>query len=97
LKPVIFSPQADRELESIGDFIAEESALKAKSVVGELRARAFRIGHSPRAYPLRNNLMPGLRMMVWRPFLVLYRETITHVEIVHIVHGARDLRRLFED
>lgn len=94
---VIFSPQADQDLEDIGDFIAQDSALHAKAVVAGLRLRSHNISNAPRAYPTRDDLGIGLRAMIWRPYLVLFRITPVHVEIVRIVHGARDLKRLFED
>jgi plasmid stabilization system protein ParE len=47
----IFSPQANQDLEDIGDFIAQDSALQAKAVVAELRRRAHNIAIAPGAYP----------------------------------------------
>ncbi|HEY2886115.1 MAG TPA: type II toxin-antitoxin system RelE/ParE family toxin [Rhizomicrobium sp.] len=92
---VIFSHQANQDLEDIGDFIAQDSALQAKAVVTELRRRAHNIANAPRAYPSRSDLGTEMRAMIWRPYLVLFRVVAAHVEIVHIVHGARDLNRLF--
>jgi toxin ParE1/3/4 len=50
----------------------------------------------------RSDIRPGLRMMVARPFLILYAnypdrvdEVVETVEIVRVVDGRRDLRRLF--
>lgn len=94
---VIFSPQADQDLEDIGDFIAQDSALQAKAVVAGLRLRAHNISNAPHAYPTRNDLGIGLRAMIWRPYLVLFRVTPVHVEVIRIVHGARDLKRLIDD
>ena len=94
--PVIFSPRADADLEEIGDSIALNSPAAAKKVVAQLRIRALKIGYMPRAYPPRGDLSPGLRAMNWRPYIVFFRVTRTQVEVARIVHGARDLNRLFE-
>ncbi len=36
-------------------------------------------------------------MAVHRAYLILFRVEAERVEIVRVVHGARDLKRIFED
>jgi plasmid stabilization system protein ParE len=33
----------------------------------------------------------------YRNFLIFYRQTRRGIEIVRVLHGARDIRRTFED
>jgi toxin ParE1/3/4 len=88
------SERAGRDLKKIGDNISIDRPIRAKTYVNELLDTAEAIGHQPHAYPPRDDLAPGLREAVHRPYLILFRATATHVEIVRIVHGARNLKRL---
>ena len=56
----------------------------------------------PRLGTRRPDIRPEVRMMVQRPYLLLYAiypdandEAVDTVEIVRVVDGRRDLRRLF--
>jgi toxin ParE1/3/4 len=94
---VIFSPEAEADLQQIGDYIAEDNPRRAASFVQELVEHAVRIMDAPLAHPRRDDLAPGLLMAVHRSYLILFRIEAKRVEIARIVHGARDLKRIFGD
>ena len=50
-----FLPQAERDLETIGDYIAKDSPRKAISFVRELRAQCVKITRSPQGYRRRTD------------------------------------------
>jgi toxin ParE1/3/4 len=95
MKPVIFSPEAEADLQEIGDYIAQDNPRRALSFVRELFEHALRLTDTPYAYPKRDDLSPGLMMAVHGSYLILFRVGNEHIEIVRITHGARDLSRLF--
>jgi toxin ParE1/3/4 len=39
----------------------------------------------------RDDIRPGLRMLISREYLVLYRVLDEEIEVVRVVHGRRDL------
>jgi toxin ParE1/3/4 len=92
---VIFSPEAEDDLRQIGDYIAADNPPRAASFVQELFEHAFRIMDAPYAHPKRDDLSPGLMMAVHGSYLILFRVKGERVEIARVVHGARDLSRLF--
>lgn len=92
---VFFSPLALCDLEEIGDFIAEDSPLRALSFVAELEAQCHNIAQAPLAYVARDDLAPGVRMCSYGRYLILYRLDDVKLDIVRIAHGARDLFTLF--
>jgi toxin ParE1/3/4 len=94
LTPVVFSPRSVFDLREIGDWIAQSSPRRAIRFVVELREHAQRIGAAPLGFPSREDLSPGLRMAVHRPYLILFRVSSDHVRIERVLHGARDLRQL---
>ena len=88
MTPVVLSPQAARDIESIGDYIARDNPARAVSFARELRQRCVDIGRMPRAYPC----VPGLdlRRVVHGRYLIFYREASGAVRVERVLHGARD-------
>jgi toxin ParE1/3/4 len=56
-----------------------------------------RICEAPLSYPPCENLLPGLRRAVCRPYLVYFIVNQNGVRIERIIHGARDLPTLLSD
>jgi toxin ParE1/3/4 len=94
--PVFFSQRARADLRGIGDYIARDNPLRAVTFVNELIDCAEAAGQSPRAYPKRDDLQTGLRMAIHRAYLIFFRVRGTRVEIVHVLHSARDLRKILK-
>lgn len=94
---VQFTPAAEADLESIGDRVAERSPLRAVSFVREVRERAEKTALFPRSGAPRPQWGTDVRMIVHGKYLVVYRSRDEVVQILRIVHGARDLDALFAD
>ncbi len=91
-----FSLQAAEDLESIGDFIAEDNPARANSFVEELQERCQEMSRHPTAFPLRAELEPGLRIGVHGKYLIFFKSTDEEMLVVRILHGARDLTKLLK-
>lgn len=50
---VTFTPLAEADLESIGDYIAQDNPRRALSFLAELRAQCSKIANAPQAYQAR--------------------------------------------
>jgi plasmid stabilization system protein ParE len=88
---VILSRKAERDLEEIGDWIAQDNRVRAASFIGELRRACSGIGRAPRSYPLVDKSRDSaLRRRVHDNYLIFYDIGEDAVEILHILHGARD-------
>jgi plasmid stabilization system protein ParE len=94
---VRLTPEAKADLEGIGDRIAERNPARAVTYVRELRDRALRIGEFPHAGPPRPQWGQGIRIAVHGKYLIVYRVRDGAVQILRVVHGARDLDTLFEE
>ena len=91
-----FTPLAEADLEAIGDDIARGNPRRALTFVQELRERCAKIVHMPRAAPLRPELGEGIRVVTFGRYLICYSERDPdQVVVERIVHGARNLKRLF--
>ena len=88
---VIFSRNAEQDLEDIGDWIAQDNPSRAASFVVELRGACRAIGRAPTSYPLVDKLRdPKLRRRIYGNYLIFYDIGSAAVEILHVLHGARD-------
>jgi toxin ParE1/3/4 len=76
-------------LEEIGDYIARDNPARALSFLDELKAHCERILEMPGAYPAREDLGAGIRMVVHGRYLILFRTDSETVRIERFLHSAR--------
>lgn len=89
----VFADAAMRDLEQIADYIAEDNPRRAASFVRETRDCCRKLGSSPQAYPLMpRHEASGIRRRPYGSYLIFYRVEREVVEVVHILHGARDYK-----
>ena len=93
---VSFTPEAYADLRAIALHIAGDNPVRALSYVDEIEARCRSIAEFPHAGPPRPEWGDGVRIAVHGYYLIVYRVRDEAVQILRIVHGARDLDALFE-
>jgi len=85
-----FTPLARRDLETIGDYIAEDSPSSAVTFVQKLRAQCNNIHRLPQAYRLRPDIAENIRSSVYGRYVIYFAVESDTVLIVRILHGAMD-------
>jgi toxin ParE1/3/4 len=96
MKRLVFAPAARDDLLMIGLYIADDNPARAERFVAELEAKARHLAAWPGSYQTRDDISPGLRAAIHGRYLLLYRDLEDEVRIVRVVHGARDLPRMFD-
>lgn len=92
---VVFSPEADADLDDIAAYIAADNPERALTFVQELRARCRQLAPMPDAFPFVPGFeAAGYRRRVVRNYLVFHRIAAHAIEVVRILHGARDYESL---
>jgi toxin ParE1/3/4 len=91
---LVILPAARADLIGIGDFIARDNPDRAASFVAEIEARMRAAAERPRSHPARDDLHEGLRAARHGRYLIFFVEAGDEVQIVRVLHGARDLTRL---
>lgn len=92
---VVVSQNAADDLEEIADWIARDNPERARSFVAELVKSGKSIGRAPRSYPLVDKARdPNLRRRIHRSYLTFFDIGPDAVEILHVVHGARDYAQI---
>jgi plasmid stabilization system protein ParE len=88
---VLVMPAAEADLLAIGMWIAEDNPVRAETFLRELREACRSIGDTPRAYPVLGRYRRvTVRRRTYRDYLIFYRIGKEQVEVVHVLHGARD-------
>lgn len=87
---------SDDDLEDIGQFIARHNPERADSFVDEIIAIYDRLAEHPHMGRDRSELADGMRSFPCARYVIFYRVVDRGVEILRVLHGARDLPSLFE-
>jgi plasmid stabilization system protein ParE len=92
---VVVTAEAESDLEQIAAYIAERSVEIALDFVQQLRERCESLADAPRGYPLVPRYEHlGIRRRPFGNYLIFYRVGAHTIEVVHILHGARDYEPL---
>ncbi len=94
--------QAWGDLEELGAFIARDNPTVAAEVVRHLRHSFEQLARMPQLGRLIKKIKTREQLRMWlspafRNYLIFYRELPDGVEIVRVLHGARDIQRLLEN
>ncbi|MEX0852084.1 MAG: type II toxin-antitoxin system RelE/ParE family toxin [Bauldia sp.] len=80
------------DLTSIGRYIMEAGSDRGEAFVREIEQRCLELGFMPEAYPLLPGREgSGIRRCTFREYLIIYRVHSGFVEIIRVLHGARDI------
>ena len=93
-RKVVVADHAEQDLESIGDYIARDNLRKAHETVKRIRQRIENLATFPERHRVQESLPSGHRFLIVGNYLAVYRIDETHVYIVRVIEGSRDLRRL---
>lgn len=87
---------ADADLESIWRFVAERSGPASADRLEKALHQTFkRLAKSPAMGSLREDLAAAsIRLFPHRPYLIAYRERGDGIEVLRVLHAARDVESL---
>jgi toxin ParE1/3/4 len=92
---VVLTAEAEADLEQIATYIAAQSVQTALNFVQELREKCGSLADAPRGYPLVPRYEHlGIRRRPFGNYLIFYRVGPDVIEVVHVLHGARDYEPL---
>ena len=93
----VLTPQARADLLEIWDYIAEDSPEDADRVLEQMYAAFIRLAQVPGMGHHREDLADR-RHRFWTvySYVVAYRDQTRPLEIIAIVHGARQLEAFFQ-
>ncbi len=87
--------EAKRDLKSIYAYISQDRPRAAINLSRQLRQTFSIIGKQPLIGELRPDLGPKYRGFAARGYLIVYQAHQDLIEIVRVIHGARDVGAIF--
>lgn len=97
MRRMILTPAARRDYRAILDYLLIHSEAAAEQLTADLNERVRLLAGQPRTGRPRDDLAPGVRTTVVGRYVVLYRFTDELVEVLRIIHGSRDVERVFRE
>ena len=89
--------RAEEDLIDIWLYIAHDDVRAAERLLDDIEEKFLLLAAQPSLGPARPDIAPGLRYLPVRRYLILYREITGGIEIVRVVHAARDVPALMRD
>lgn len=87
---IVRSPKVEEDLNAIYDWIADSSPVNADAYIERIVAVMNRLAEMPRMGSLRLPSHPDVRSFPVGNHLVFYRSIEDGIEIIRVIHGARD-------
>lgn len=87
--------QAEEDLIELWLYIAQENPNAADRVLTDIETCFQTLADNPLIGRLRPDIASELRYFMAGKYLILYRTVSGSVQIVRVIHGARDLSNLF--
>jgi toxin ParE1/3/4 len=92
---LITSPEAEQDLLDIWLYIAEDSPGNADRFMDRLEEKALKLAEFTEIGIDRPELAPDLKSFPVDRYVLYYRTNTSGIELVRVLHGSRDINRVF--
>jgi len=93
---IVIRPKAMADLAEIWAYIAEDSMRQADAFAARIKGEFRTLARQPRMGRERPELLDGLRSFPVGKYVIFYVPRSRGIEVVRVLHGARDLKLFFE-
>lgn len=91
---IVWTDNATAQLRAIHDYIAQDSQRYALAMIDRLTSRSQQIARYPQSGSVVTEFdHPDIREIIEGPYRIIYRVKTEHVEVLSVIHGARQLPR----
>jgi len=94
---IIRSPRAKADVLSIGRYIAEQSQSRSTAIrfLDKIDEKLKLLARHPLAGEERSDLSANVRAFPIGNYVIFYRPTEDGIQVLRVLHGARDIPRIF--
>ena len=89
------SRQADRDLEDMWVYLAQNDSLAADLFLAKVLDKFPMLAQFPEMGRSRKELSEELRSFPVKPYIIFYKRMEAYIEIVRILHQSRDIENQF--
>ena len=95
MTPYLIAPLAQTDLEEIWRYVARDNPRAADRLLARFRDKFLLLAGQPEMGEWREDLRPNLRAFTAGKYVIYFRPAENEIEIVRVLHSARDVRALF--
>jgi toxin ParE1/3/4 len=96
MKRFRLTPEAEKDLDEITDFIAADDPAAAYRLIDGIEAKCQALAEMPGMGRGREELAPDLRSSHVGKYIIFYRSEDEGIEVIRVIHGYRDIPKLFQ-
>ncbi len=89
-------PLAEADILEIWDYIADDNPAAADRWVDQLDGQFRMLATQPKMGRARDELVPGVRSFPFGRYVVFYVPIDKGIDVVRLLHGARDIDAVFQ-
>lgn len=99
MRDYVFAPIARDDLQAITSYLRDAAGLEvALNILFRIRDSCRLLAETPGTLgTAREDILANLRSLPVPPYVLFFRYSDVSVEIVRILHGRRDINRIFDD
>ncbi len=90
----ILADSAHADIDEILAKIIPDNETAAWNWYVKLHEKFDSLAHAPRIGRIREDLLPGAYVFPFGNYLIFYEIAQDAIQVIHVVHGARDVRRV---
>lgn len=95
MKRFVLTPRAKQDINQIWDYIAQDDIEAADRVLDDLESAMTKLAKSPGIGHWREDLADRRhRFFLVYSYLIVYRHEARRLEVIRVLHAARDVRNL---
>jgi toxin ParE1/3/4 len=94
---VLRKPQAETDLIEIWIYIAQDSPTSADKLLDEIDEKSQTLADSSFIGRARDELGPNICSFPIGNYVLFYQPIVDGIEIIRVLHGARDIDALFNE
>jgi toxin ParE1/3/4 len=89
--------EAKKDLEEIHDYIAQDNPSMALSFIISIQDKCQSVASSPEIGRKREELGSELRSFPIKNYIIFYRISNSNIQVIRILHAARDIESIFNE
>ena len=94
---IVIRPKALQDLAEIWSYVAEDSPRQADTFAAAIDRKLRDLAQHPLMGRARPELLTDLRSLIFGRYVIFYLPRQRGIEVVRVLHGARDLKPLLDD
>lgn len=94
---ILRTPQSELDILEIAVYIARDSVTAADKLIDLFDEKLKSLARNPGLGPMRPELGDDVQSFPVGNYILFYRRIEDGIELLRVLHGARDLRRIFRN